>query len=68
MFQFKSEGMSCGHCVATVTKAVKSVDHQAVVTVDLPTQLIKVQTDKTQDEIAVAIEKAGYPILEKKSI
>ncbi len=68
MLQFKSEGLSCGHCVATVTKAVKALDTQAVVTVDLPTQMIKVETQKSLEDIASVIEKAGYPVLEKKKL
>ena len=29
MYQLQVENMSCGHCVAAVTKAVKSVDGNA---------------------------------------
>ena len=34
---FQVQGMTCGHCVRAVTEAVKSVDPQAEVKVDLAT-------------------------------
>ncbi|WP_199032140.1 heavy-metal-associated domain-containing protein, partial [Ralstonia sp. ASV6] len=38
MTTFSVEGMSCGHCVSAVTRAVQQVDAAASVQVDLSTQ------------------------------
>ena len=35
MIEFRVEGMTCGHCVSAVTRAVKAVDPEANVRVDL---------------------------------
>ena len=35
MMNFQVEGMSCDHCVQSVTKAVQAVEPQAKVTIDL---------------------------------
>lgn len=35
MIELHVDGMTCGHCVSAVTRAVKSVDPQANVQVDL---------------------------------
>jgi len=65
MLIFKTEGMSCGHCVASVTEAINSIDPNAEVQVSLGTQEVRVATQKTIEEIAQAITEAGYPILEQ---
>ena len=65
MMIFKTEGMSCGHCVASVTQAIHNLDTQAEVQVSLETQEIRVATQKSVEEIAHAISDAGYPILEQ---
>ncbi|MBA2723155.1 MAG: heavy-metal-associated domain-containing protein, partial [Methylibium sp.] len=44
MIEFNIQSMSCGHCVGRVTEAVKSVDPQASVEVDLQTKKVKVQS------------------------
>lgn len=35
MYELKVEGMTCGGCASRVTKAIKSVDNNAEVNVDL---------------------------------
>ena len=59
---FNVQGMTCGHCEKAVTQAVKSVDPQAVVAVDLATGKVEVQSAKARDEIAKAIADEGYPV------
>lgn len=61
MIEFNVEGMSCGHCVSMVTKAVKSVDPQAEVEVDLATHKVRVETQEDREAIAGALADAGYP-------
>ena len=59
---FQVQGMSCGHCASAVTQAVKSVDPQAEVKVDLGSGQVEVQTDSAREEIAKAIQEEGYGV------
>lgn len=59
---FNVQGMSCGHCVNAVTNAVKSVDPQAQVQVDLAKGKVDVQTQQDRQAIARAIEEEGYKV------
>lgn len=60
--EFEVKDMSCGHCVMSVTKAVKSVDAQAKVDVDLATKKVNVETASDRKVIADALAEAGYPV------
>ena len=60
MLKLNVPDMTCGHCVATVTKAVQAVDGRAVVTVDLPTRTVTVETDAEASRISTALASAGY--------
>ena len=44
MMTFTLPDMSCGHCVATVTKAVKALDSGAEVKADLASKTVTVET------------------------
>jgi copper chaperone len=59
---FQVQGMSCGHCVGAVTQAVKSVDPQAEVKVDLASGKVEVQSQQDHQAIARAIEEEGYKV------
>jgi copper chaperone len=61
MMRLKVEQMTCGHCAATVQKAVKSVDPNADVQVDLAGGVISVTTTADGAVIGEAIREAGYP-------
>ncbi|MBV1788088.1 cation transporter [Marinobacterium sp. D7] len=56
----KVTGMSCGHCVSAIEKAVKSLDPQAEVTADLATGKVTVNSDIEMTPISDAIREAGY--------
>ncbi|MCO5100694.1 MAG: cation transporter [Burkholderiaceae bacterium] len=60
MSTFDVKGMTCGHCIQAVTKAVRELDAQARVDVDLEGG--KVQVDSTMPPSAIerAIAEAGY--------
>ena len=60
--EFEVRDMSCGHCVMSVTKAVKSVDSQAKVEVDLATNKVTVESGSDRKSIADALAEAGYPV------
>ncbi|HEX7374941.1 MAG TPA: heavy-metal-associated domain-containing protein [Steroidobacteraceae bacterium] len=56
----KVEKMTCNHCVRSVTNAVKSVDPGAEVSVDLPSQQVRVAGQADAEAIAAAIREEGY--------
>ncbi len=60
MYNFQVNDMTCGHCVATVEKAVKSVDGAAKVKIDLPTHEVEIESDEPAARFAEAIGEAGY--------
>lgn len=62
MYELQVENMSCGHCVAAVTKAVKSLDGNARVDVDLAGKAVKVESSAALDAVKAAIADAGYPV------
>ena len=63
MLRFQVQGMTCGHCVQSVTKAVHAVDAQAQVQVDLADKSVSVEGSDRKDAIAEAIRTAGYEVL-----
>ncbi|ABF10397.1 copper chaperone, heavy metal ion binding (modular protein) [Cupriavidus metallidurans CH34] len=62
MIQFQVEGMSCNHCVGSITRAVQAVDPAARVSADVPTQSVKVESAADRQALQQAIEGAGYPV------
>ncbi len=60
MYQFKVTGMTCGHCVAAIEKAVKSLDSNAEVTADLENGQVSVNSNIEVAAISHAIQEAGY--------
>jgi copper chaperone len=61
MLEFDIRSMSCGHCVGAVTQAVREIDPNARVDVDLPTHKVRVQSDQPRDKLVAALTEAGYP-------
>ncbi len=61
MIELSVPDMSCGHCVATITKTVKDLDNAATVTADLATRSVTIDTKADKGTIAAALEEAGYP-------
>lgn len=58
--KFHIGGMKCGGCVAKVTKAIKSVDPDAGLDVDLETKLVTITSAAGAPAIAQALADAGY--------
>ncbi|KEA62281.1 hypothetical protein ADIMK_3571 [Marinobacterium lacunae] len=56
----KVTGMSCGHCVSAIEKAVKALDPQAEVTANLEKGEVTVNSDVDMAPISDAIREAGY--------
>ncbi|MCF1502361.1 heavy metal translocating P-type ATPase [Afifella sp. H1R] len=61
MLKLKVEEMSCKHCVANVEKAVKGVDPEAKVDVDLDAGTAAIESSADEAAIEAAIREAGYP-------
>jgi len=58
---FRVDDMTCGHCVSTITKAIKAADKDAKVTIDLAQHLVMVEpTEADAQELNDAITEAGY--------
>ena len=49
MISFQVNDMTCGHCVATITKAVRSVDHGAKVEIDLAAHRVPADLRRMRD-------------------
>jgi len=61
MIAFHVNDMTCGHCAGLVNKALKAIDDESKVTVDLERRLIFVaSTQSTIEDIRDAIVEAGY--------
>jgi copper chaperone CopZ len=63
MYELKVENMSCGHCTARITQAVKSVDPEAGVEIDLPSRQVRIESGCELAEFADALTNAGYPVV-----
>ena len=61
---FTVTGMTCGHCVASVTEEVSQVAGVTDVQVDLASGAVTVTSDAPVDDAAVraAVEEAGYQV------
>jgi len=61
MQAFRVDDMTCGHCVSTITKAIRGADKDAKVTIDLSQHLVMVEpTEADAQELSDAIAEAGY--------
>ena len=61
---FTVVGMTCGHCVNSVTEEVSSVEGITGVDVELDSGALTVTSEAAVDEEAVraAVEEAGYSV------
>jgi len=57
---FNVQGMTCGHCVKAVTRAVQGQDADAKVEVDLAGKQVRVQSAMAVELILTAIRDEGY--------
>ncbi len=59
--KFTVPDLSCGHCASTVTKAIKAIDPEAEVRVDVAGKTVAVETGQPVSAVAAALAGAGYP-------
>lgn len=62
--QFTVTGMTCGHCEAAVTRAVKQLDGSAQVRIDRAQNQVEVDSTQPREAIAAAIREEGYQVSE----
>jgi copper chaperone len=57
-------GMTCGHCVASVSEEVAKLDGVKAVDVDLASGRVTVESDSPVDDaaFAAAVDEAGYSV------
>lgn len=55
-------GMSCAHCVASITKAVEPLPGVTGVDVDLDTAAVTVSGTPDETAVVAAIEDCGYDV------
>jgi len=60
MHAFNVTGMTCAHCERAVTQAIKALDPQARVEVDLAAGTVRVEGTPSEQQIRAAIEEEGY--------
>lgn len=65
---FALSGMTCGHCVASVEKALKTLDGAVVETVGINTATVGFDPARTsRAALAEAIENAGYNVVSSRA-
>lgn len=60
MTRFHVPDMSCGHCKATIEKALAGIDADAKVEVDLDTRSVRVASARPASELQAAMKASGY--------
>lgn len=60
MVEFDVPDMTCGHCAATITEAVKSVDPAGRCEIDVAARRVRVESAMSEERLASAIARAGF--------
>lgn len=59
---YRVNGMTCGHCVSSVSSEVSRIDGVTAVDVELETGTVTVTSDQPiqESDVRAAVEEAGY--------
>lgn len=60
MLTFTVQDMTCNHCASAITRAVKEVDVDAKVEVEVAEKRVHIDSNMAATEFAEAIKEAGY--------
>ena len=62
--EYAVTGMTCAHCVASVTEEVQEIDGVTAVDVDLDTGRLSVTSQQpvSDAQVHAAVEEAGYQV------
>ena len=61
MTTFLVPDMTCGHCKATIEKAVAAADYAAHMEFDLAAHKVRIESALSTARLAETLEAAGYP-------
>lgn len=61
MHIFEVKALSCSHCIQTVTRALRTLDPDALVEIDLATRRVRVRATASEASLRAALAAAGYP-------
>ena len=61
MIEFRVDDMSCGHCVAAITKAVKQVDAQGKVDIDLAGKRVRIESARDAEGFGITVAYFDTP-------
>lgn len=68
MLVVKVDGISCGHCVSTITQALADLDKAAKIQIDKSTQTVRFEGRADKEEVTAAIQEAGYDVIETTTV
>ncbi|MEV6715218.1 heavy-metal-associated domain-containing protein [Lentzea sp. NPDC051208] len=62
---FTVSGMTCGHCVSSVTEEISQIGGVRNVAVELDAGLVTVTSDQpvAEDDVRAAVTEAGYTLV-----
>jgi copper chaperone len=60
MFDFQIPNISCAHCVRAITEAIRRLDPNANVQVDIPRRTVHVETSAGREAVVEALDDEGY--------
>ena len=60
MARFTVPDMTCGGCIAAITKAVQRLDPAATIAADLATHRLDIASTQPEAALAAAIDDAGF--------
>lgn len=67
MQRFNLPDMSCGHCVAAITEALKTADARARVEVNREAKTAEVDSALPREALVAVLTEAGYPPAPEKT-
>ena len=60
MIELTVSDMTCGGCVASITRVVKGLDANATVDADVASKRVKIESVINNESVIAAISDAGY--------
>lgn len=60
MIELAIDDMTCGGCVASITRVVKNLDPNAKIDADVGSKRVKIDSAIAADSVVAAITEAGY--------
>lgn len=61
MQAFEIQSMTCGSCAGRITRAIKDLDPQARLEVDVKQRTVRIDTNEDRPSLVAALTEAGYP-------